>query len=120
MRPSTGGSKELPTQSCNPPEIDPPEIDIEFRGVTKRFGDIVAVDEVSLAVERGSFFSFLGPSGCGKTPSLRLIAGFEQPARTGGAGGRAGVGLPPYTRPANMVVQNDTLFPTMDAERNDG
>ena len=121
MRPSTGGSKELPTQSCNPPEIDPPEIDIEFRGVTKRFGDIVAVDEVSLAVERGSFFSFLGPSGCGKTTSLRLIAGFEQP--TSGdvvIGGRSVVGVPPYKRPVNMVFQNYSLFPHMNVSDNVG
>ncbi len=54
--------------------------DIQFKGVTKRFGEVVAVDDVSLSVDRGAFFSFLGPSGCGKTTSLRLIAGFEQPS----------------------------------------
>ena len=59
---------------------DSNEVDIEFRGVTKRFDDVVALDNVSLTVERGAFFSFLGPSGCGKTTSLRLIAGFDQPS----------------------------------------
>jgi len=54
------------------PTGNPRGIDIEFLGVTKRFGDVLAVDEVSLAVERGSFFSLLGPSGCGKTTSLRM------------------------------------------------
>ena len=55
------------------------DIDIRFVNVTKRFGDVAAVDQVSFAIRRGSFHSFLGPSGCGKTTSLRLIAGFEQP-----------------------------------------
>ena len=84
----------MPAHTGNPLEVDR-EIDIEFRGVTKNFADIVAVDDVSLAVERGSFFSLLGPSGCGKTTSLRLIAGFEQP--TAGdviIGGRTMVGVP--------------------------
>jgi len=53
--------------------------DVEFRGVTKRFGQVTAVDGVDLAVRKGEFLSLLGPSGCGKTTSLRLIAGFEQP-----------------------------------------
>ncbi len=70
-------------------EVSQQPADIEFASVTKRFGDIVAVDDVSLAVERGAFYTFLGPSGCGKTTSLRLIAGFEQPdqgdVRIGGA-----------------------------------
>jgi spermidine/putrescine transport system ATP-binding protein len=112
----TGGEKELPVQSCNQQEID-----IEFQGVTKRFDDIVAVDDVSLSVKRGSFFSFLGPSGCGKTTSLRLIAGFEQP--TSGdviIGGRSVVGVPPYKRPVNMVFQNYSLFPHMNVADNVG
>ena len=54
--------------------------DVEFRDVTKRFGEVVAVDAVSLRIPRGGFYSFLGPSGCGKTTSLRMIAGFEQPS----------------------------------------
>jgi spermidine/putrescine transport system ATP-binding protein len=97
------------------------EIDIEFRGVTKRFDDVVAVDNVSLTVERGAFFSFLGPSGCGKTTSLRLIAGFDQP--TEGVvfiGGKSVVGIPSHKRPVNMVFQQYALFPHMDVTENIG
>ncbi len=100
---------------------DSREIDIEFRGVTKRFGDILAVDDVSLTVERGAFFSFLGPSGCGKTTSLRLIAGFDQP--TEGEvfiGGTSVVGIPSHKRPVNMVFQQYALFPHMNVNENIG
>lgn len=93
--------------------------DVEFINVTKRFGEIVAVDDVSLSVNRGAFFSFLGPSGCGKTTSLRLIAGFEQP--TSGdvrIGGSPVVGVPPYRRPVNMVFQQYALFPHLDVAAN--
>ncbi len=99
----------------------PREVDIEFRNVTKRFDDVVAVDGVSLCIERGSFFSFLGPSGCGKTTSLRLIAGFEQP--TVGdltIGGKSMVGVPPYRRPVNMVFQHYSLFPHLNVADNIG
>jgi spermidine/putrescine transport system ATP-binding protein len=86
--------------------------DIQFESVTKRFGEVVAVDNVSLSISSGAFFSFLGPSGCGKTTSLRLIAGFEQPSagdvRIGGA---SMVGVPPHRRPVNMVFQHYALFP---------
>ena len=98
---------------------DSREVDIEFRGVTKRFDNIVAVDDVSLTVERGTFFSFLGPSGCGKTTSLRLIAGFDQP--TEGSvfiGGNSVVGIPSHKRPVNMVFQQYALFPHMDVTDN--
>jgi spermidine/putrescine transport system ATP-binding protein len=106
----------LPVQSCNPQEID-----IEFRGVTMRFGDIVAVDNVSLAIERGEFFSFLGPSGCGKTTSLRLIAGFEQPTEGDVyIGGVSVIGVPPHKRPVNMVFQHYALFPHMNVAENIG
>jgi spermidine/putrescine transport system ATP-binding protein len=93
--------------------------DIEFVEVTKRFGEVAAVDRVSLAVRPGSFHSFLGPSGCGKTTSLRLIAGFEQP--TEGEvwiGGRSVVGVPPFRRPVNMVFQHYALFPHFDVTDN--
>jgi len=97
------------------------EIDIEFRGVTKRFDDVVAVDDVSLTVERGAFFSFLGPSGCGKTTSLRLIAGFDQPTEGGVfIGGNSVVGIPSHKRPVNMVFQQYALFPHMDVTENIG
>ncbi|MGR3342106.1 MAG: ABC transporter ATP-binding protein [Paracoccaceae bacterium] len=81
----------------------------------------MAVDDVSLSVARGSFFSFLGPSGCGKTTSLRLIAGFEQPTLGDVIiGGRSVVGVPPYKRPVNMVFQNYSLFPHMNVADNVG
>ena len=106
----------MPNQSS-----DSREIDIEFRGVTKRYDEVVAVDDVSLTVERGSFFSFLGPSGCGKTTSLRLIAGFEQPTQGDVfIGGASVVGIPPHKRPVNMVFQQYALFPHMDVSENIG
>ncbi|HEY3232564.1 MAG TPA: ABC transporter ATP-binding protein [Roseiflexaceae bacterium] len=81
-------------------------------GVTKRFDDVVAVDDLSLDVESGSFFALLGPSGCGKTTTLRMIGGFEQP--TEGQillGDRDVSGLPPYKRDVNTVFQSYALFP---------
>ena len=56
-----------------------PDVDIRIVDLTKRFEDVVAVDEISLDIERGSFFALLGPSGCGKTTTLRMIGGFEEP-----------------------------------------
>jgi spermidine/putrescine transport system ATP-binding protein len=95
--------------------------DIRFDQVTKRFGDVVAVDGVSLAIERGEFFSFLGPSGCGKTTSLRLIAGFEQPTQGNvHIGGVSVIGVPPHQRPVNMVFQHYALFPHMNVADNIG
>ena len=95
--------------------------DIEFRSVTKSFGDVVAVDDVSLSIERGEFFSFLGPSGCGKTTSLRLIAGFEQPSQGDvQIDGVSVIGVPPHKRPVNMVFQHYALFPHMTVAENIG
>ena len=100
---------------------DSREPDIEFRNVTKRFEDVVAVDSVSLSVERGAFFSFLGPSGCGKTTSLRLIAGFDQPTEGDVfIRGKSVVGVPSHKRPVNMVFQQYALFPHMDVTDNIG
>jgi len=93
--------------------------DIEFLSVSKIFGSVRAVDEVSFAIAGGAFHSFLGPSGCGKTTSLRLIAGFEQP--TAGEVRIAGasiVGVPAYRRPVNMVFQHYALFPHLDVAAN--
>lgn len=112
----TDGVTELPVKTCNAEEVD-----IEFHGVTKRFGEVVAVNDVSLSVRRGSFFSLLGPSGCGKTTSLRLIAGFDQP--TSGdvmIGGKSVVGVPAYKRPVNMVFQHYALFPHLNVGDNIG
>jgi spermidine/putrescine ABC transporter ATP-binding subunit len=88
--------------------------DIEFRGVTKHFGTLRAVDNVDLQVPKGEFLSLLGPSGCGKTTSLRLMAGFEQPDEGEILiGGKNAVGIPPYRRDVNTVFQNYALFPHM-------
>jgi len=95
--------------------------DIQFQSVTKRYGDVRAVNRLDLVVEKGEFFSFLGPSGCGKTTSLRLIAGFEQPTEGDvQIGGASVVGVPPHKRPVNMVFQHYALFPHMDVATNIG
>jgi spermidine/putrescine transport system ATP-binding protein len=102
-------------------ETGGPAPDIEFRQVTKRYSEVVAVDRVDLEVRRGAFHSLLGPSGCGKTTSLRLIAGFEQPsAGDVRIGGRSMVGVPPFRRPVNMVFQQYALFPHLDVSDNVG
>jgi len=88
------------------------EADIRLEGVTKRFDDVVAVDDLSLDIERGSFFALLGPSGCGKTTTLRMIGGFEEPsAGTIYLGDRDVTGLPSYKRDVNTVFQSYALFP---------
>ncbi len=92
------------TSESLPGAAEETRADIEFRGVIKRFGDVPAVDDVNLAVERGAFTTLLGPSGRGKTTSLRMIAGFEQPsAGDVRIGGRSVVGSPAYRRPVNGV-----------------
>jgi spermidine/putrescine ABC transporter ATP-binding subunit len=88
--------------------------DVALRAVTKRFGDLVAVDSVDLDVQPGEFLALLGPSGCGKTTTLRMIAGFDEP--TEGEieiDGRATVGIPPNKRNVNTVFQAYALFPHM-------
>ena len=92
---------------------------IEIRGVTKRFGEVTAVDAVNLGIRRGEFFSLLGPSGCGKTTLLRMIAGLELP--TGGSmliNGADCTHDPPYRRPVNMVFQQYALFPHLTVAAN--
>jgi len=94
--------------------VESPIPAVSFRGVSRHFGDVKAVDDVSFDVADGEFFSMLGPSGSGKTTCLRLIAGFEQPTR-----GRILIhgestdGLPPYERDVNTVFQDYALFPHM-------
>jgi spermidine/putrescine transport system ATP-binding protein len=88
------------------------EFDLEFRSVTKDFGEVRAVDDVTLQVHRGEFISLLGPSGCGKTTSLRMIAGFERPTRGDiYLDGRSVGDTPPYRRNVNTVFQHYALFP---------
>ena len=94
-------------------------LDLVATDLVKRFHDHVAVDALSFAVARGSFFSILGPSGCGKTTLLRMIAGFIEP--DGGditIGGRAMRGIAPNRRPVNMVFQQLALFPMMTVGEN--
>ena len=93
--------------------------DLLAQDVSKRFADHVAVDSLSFAVERGSFFSILGPSGCGKTTLLRMIAGFIAPDSGDIAiGGRSMRDVAPNRRPVNMVFQQLALFPMMSVGEN--
>lgn len=87
----------------------------ELRDVTKRFGEVIAVDSVSLSVRRGEFMTLLGPSGCGKTTLLRIIAGFETPdAGRVTLGGQDVTDVPPYRRDVTTVFQHYALFPHMN------
>jgi putative spermidine/putrescine transport system ATP-binding protein len=98
-------------------QASPPAV--EFDGVSRSYGKVVAVDRVSLLVHDGEFFSMLGPSGSGKTTCLRLIAGFEHP--TSGSVRLHGVeaaGVPPNRRDVNTVFQDYALFPHMTVQQN--
>jgi spermidine/putrescine transport system ATP-binding protein len=107
-----GGGDEMSASDAN-------TAGVELRNVRKRFGDLLAVDDLSLELARGEFFTLLGPSGCGKTTTLRMIAGFEQP--DGGEiriEGEDVAGLPPHRRPTNTVFQSYALFPHLSVEAN--
>ncbi len=92
---------------------------VHFDNVSKRFGDVLAVDRVDLQIAEGEFFALLGGSGCGKTTLLRLLAGFERPSE-----GRVLIGgedvtqVPPHRRPVNMMFQSYALFPHMNVAAN--
>jgi spermidine/putrescine transport system ATP-binding protein len=92
---------------------------VTLEGVTKRFGELVAVDDLDLELAGGEFFTLLGPSGCGKTTTLRMVAGFEQPDA-----GKVLIddedvaGLPPFKRPTNTVFQSYALFPHLSVGEN--
>ena len=96
-----------------------PEADVRLDRVTKRFGDVVAVDDLTLAIPPGEFFSLLGPSGCGKTTTLRMIGGFEEVTE-----GKIYLGdtdvtdLPPFKRATNTVFQSYALFPHLNVFEN--
>jgi spermidine/putrescine transport system ATP-binding protein len=92
---------------------------VELKSVTKRFEEVVAVDDISLQIMENEFFSLLGPSGCGKTTTLRMIGGFEHP--TVGEvyiEGRLANNVAPHKRDTNMVFQQLALFPNMDVYDN--
>src|SRR4030095_385523 len=94
-------------------------IAVSFRAVSRHYGAVKAVDNVSFDILDGEFFAMLGPSGSGKTTCLRLIAGFEQPpAATVAIHGRDMVGVPPYDRDVNTVFQDYALFPHMTVAEN--
>ncbi len=96
-----------------------PRTIIEFRNITKRFGPVIAVDNVSLSIDEGEFFALLGPSGCGKTTLLRMLAGFETP--TSGQiliDGQDVTRIPPNKRPVNMVFQSYAVFPHLSVLKN--
>ena len=90
-------------------------VTVELSGVTKSFGEFVAVDDLTLEIYEGEFFSLLGPSGCGKTTTLRMIAGFEEPTEgTISVDGEPMRGVPPYRRPVNTVFQSYAIFPHLN------
>ncbi len=92
---------------------------VELVSVTKRFGEVVAVRDMTLRIPDGEFFSLLGPSGCGKTTTLRMIGGFEMPSRGEiFIGGEPQGYRPPYQRPVNTVFQSYALFPHMTVYEN--
>jgi len=92
---------------------------LQFEDVTKCYGAVKAVDQVSLAVKPGEFFSLLGPSGCGKTTLLRILAGFEQPDRGRVLlGGEDVTDLPPNQRKVNTIFQSYALFPHLSVREN--
>ena len=104
-----------------PPSPSPSAPVVQLAHVTKTFGDVKAVNDISLDIQRGEFFSMLGPSGCGKTTTLRLLAGFEQPDEDGGEVRLMGEVVNrrrPYERKVAMVFQNYALFPHLSVERN--
>jgi spermidine/putrescine transport system ATP-binding protein len=95
------------------------QIDVRLDRITKRFHEVVAVDDLSLDIQHGEFFSMLGPSGCGKTTTLRMIGGFEEASEGTIYLGDADVtGLPPFKRDVNTVFQNYALFPHLTVFEN--
>jgi spermidine/putrescine transport system ATP-binding protein len=113
----------MATQAETAPATNPPSADsrgaVVIDRVSKRYGDQLAVDDLSLTIQPGEFISLLGPSGCGKTTTLRMIAGFEEPdAGDIRVSGRSVLGTPPYRRDVNTVFQAYALFPHMSVAEN--
>jgi len=114
---STTPARDPLEHSSSNDATDAPYVQIER--VTKKFGEIMAVNDVSLAIQQGELFALLGPSGCGKTTLLRMLAGLEKP--TSGKiwiDGQNVTEVPPYERPVNMMFQSYALFPHMTVEKN--
>ena len=98
-----------------------PQLDLELRGIAKRYGDFTAIDGVSLKVAKGQFVCLLGPSGCGKTTTLRCIAGLEEPDDGDILiGGKEATADPPWERDIAMMFQDFALFPHMTVARQVG
>ncbi|KQR11080.1 ABC transporter ATP-binding protein [Cellulomonas sp. Leaf334] len=105
--------------SPSPTAARPGGAALELEGVTKAFGQFVAVDDLALTIPSGSFFALLGPSGCGKTTTLRMVAGLEQPtAGTIRLGGQDVTGTRAHQRPVNTVFQSYALFPHLTVGQN--
>ncbi|GAA5212547.1 ABC transporter ATP-binding protein [Microbacterium kyungheense] len=121
MTTSTGtapASAAIPADQV-PPGGDAARGAVLLSGITKHYGDQLAVDDLSLTIQPGEFISLLGPSGCGKTTTLRMIAGFEQPdAGDIRISGQSVLGEPPYRRNVNTVFQAYALFPHMTVAEN--
>jgi spermidine/putrescine transport system ATP-binding protein len=108
-----------PATEAEPSTLAPGAPMVRLEGVTKRFGELVAVRELGLEIGSGEFFTLLGPSGCGKTTTLRMLAGFEEP--TEGEvliDGQDVAGLPSHRRPTNTVFQSYALFPHLSVGEN--
>lgn len=120
--PETARRGEEETEQAETPDSPALEGDrpsVELRRVTKRFGELVAIRDLDLTIERGEFFTLLGPSGCGKTTTLRVIAGFEEPEEGEILIDGVEVGeLPPHRRPTNTVFQSYALFPHLSVSEN--
>ena len=107
-------------QADEHPWLDPhAEPHVQLVNIRKNYGDFTAVDNISLDIYKGEFFSLLGPSGCGKTTLLRMLAGFEKPSQGSiMLEGEDLSSIPPYQRPVNMMFQSYALFPHMSVENN--
>ncbi len=120
--PAAGAAGEMASAAVTRPWTDPEAVPfVRIRGVTKTFGPVTAVDEVSLDIYRGELFGLLGGSGSGKTTLLRMLAGFETP--TAGAieiDGQDMTAVPPWERPVNLMFQSYALFPHMSVAKNIG
>ncbi|MEJ1991466.1 MAG: ABC transporter ATP-binding protein [Maritimibacter sp.] len=113
-------TSQKPGQFVFAPWADPDEKPlIEFRNVTKRFGDFTAIDDLTLNIYEREFYALLGPSGCGKTTMMRMLAGFETPSEGEILlGGKNIVGVAPNERPVNMMFQSYALFPHLSIWEN--